>query len=67
MGGVFFDDFPLLEPQPTCTLATKSFEGMLKALGWKFSDDPKKTHPFETEFDVLGCASALPLSMEVRL
>jgi hypothetical protein len=27
---------------------------MLKALGWKFSDDPKKTHPFETEFDVLG-------------
>ena len=54
MGGVFFDDFPLLEPQPTCTLATKSFEGMLKALGWKFSDDPKKTHPFETEFDVLG-------------
>ena len=54
LGGVFFDDFPLLEPQPTCTLATKSFEGMLKALGWKFSDDPKKTHPFETEFDVLG-------------
>jgi hypothetical protein len=54
LGGVFFDDFPLLEPQPTCALATKSFEGMLKALGWKFSDDPKKTHPFETEFDVLG-------------
>ena len=54
LGGVFFDDFPLLEPQPTCTLATKSFEGMLKALGWKFSDDPKKTHPFETEFGVLG-------------
>jgi hypothetical protein len=27
---------------------------MLKALGWKFSDDPKKTHPFETEFGVLG-------------
>ena len=52
--GVFFDDFPLLEPQPTCTLATKSFEGMLKALGWKFPDDPKKTHTFETEFDVLG-------------
>ena len=54
LGGVFFDDFPLLEPQPTCTLATKSFEGMLKALGWKFSDNPKKTHPFETEFGVLG-------------
>ena len=26
LGGVLFDDFPLLEPQPTCTLATKSFE-----------------------------------------
>ena len=54
LGGVFFDDFPLLEPQPLCALATKSFEGLLKALGWKFSDDPNKTHPFETEFDVLG-------------
>ena len=52
--GVFFDDFPLLEPQPLCALATESFEGLLKALGWKFSDDPNKTHPFETEFDVLG-------------
>ena len=54
LGGVFFDDFPLLEPQPLCALATKSFEGLLKALDWKFSDDPNKTHPFETEFDVLG-------------
>ena len=54
LGGVFFDDFPLLEPQPLCALATKSFEGLLKALGWKFSDDPNKTHPFESEFDVLG-------------
>ena len=54
LGGVFFDDFPLLEPQPLCALATKSFEGLLKALGWRFSDDPNKTHPFETEFDVLG-------------
>ena len=37
-----------------CTLATKSFECLLKALGWKFSDDPNKTHPFGNEFDVLG-------------
>ena len=54
IGGVFFDDFPLLEPVPTCTLASQSFEGLLKALGWRYTDDPSKCHPFEEVFDVLG-------------
>ena len=36
-----------------CTLASHAFGGLLKALGWRFSDDPKKSHPFANEFDVL--------------
>ena len=51
MGGVFYDDFPFIEPAPLCTLASHSFEGLLKALGWRYSDDPKKSHPFETSFE----------------
>ena len=53
-GGVFFDDFPFFEPATACSLASKAFEGLLKALGWKFSEDPKKALPFAEEVDVLG-------------
>ena len=38
LGGVFFDDFPIVEPEPMCALATRSFEGLLKALGWRYAD-----------------------------
>ena len=54
LGGVFFDDFPILEPSNLCAIASKSFEGLLKALGWRYTDDPKKCHPFDGVFDVLG-------------
>ena len=54
MGGVFFDDFPIVEPESLCSLASKSVEGLLKALGWQYSDDPKKVVPFDYAFDVLG-------------
>ena len=47
MGGVFYDDFPFIEPAPLCTLASHSSEGLLKALGWRYSDDPKKSHPLK--------------------
>ncbi|CAK9023436.1 Uncharacterized protein (Fragment), partial [Durusdinium trenchii] len=30
------------------------WKGLLKALGWKFSEDPKKALPFAEEVDVLG-------------
>ena len=33
MGGVFYDDFPFLEPANLCTLASQSYEGLLRALG----------------------------------
>ena len=35
-------------------MASKALEGLLKGLGWKFSDDPKKAFPFAEEVDVLG-------------
>lgn len=54
LGGVFFDDYPLFEPDFLCGLAAKSFEWLLSALGWLFSNDPKKTFPFAESFDVLG-------------
>ena len=54
LGGVYFDDFPVLEVASACTLCTMSFEGLLKALGWNFTDDPSKVKPFEDTFDVLG-------------
>ena len=43
-----------MEPTKLCTLASRSFEGLLRALGWRFSDDPKTSHPCATEFDVRG-------------
>ena len=54
MGGVYFDDFPFLEPSSLCTLASQSIEGLLKALGWTYTTDPSKCYPFSESFDVLG-------------
>lgn len=54
LGGVLFDDYPIVEPATLCSLASQSFEGLLKALGWKYSDDPNKSYPFSETFDVLG-------------
>ena len=54
MGGVFCDDFPFVEPAKLSALASLSFEGLLRALAWRFSDASKRLHPLATEFDVLG-------------
>ena len=43
MGGVFYDDFPFVEPAKLCALASQSFEDLLRALGWRFSDD-RRSH-----------------------
>ena len=59
LGGVFYDDFPLLEPESTCTLASHSFEGLLRSLGWSFTADPSKVAPFAPCFDVLGVRLSL--------
>ena len=54
LGGVYFDDFPVVEPAALCALASQSFEGLLKALGWVYTNDPAKCKPFNEAFDVLG-------------
>ena len=54
IGGCFYDDFPLIEPEVTAPLAPSSVERLLDCLGWVYSSDPAKSRPFETECDVLG-------------
>ena len=54
IGGCFYDDFPLIEPKVTATLASSSVEHLLDCLGWVYSSDPAQSRPFETECDVLG-------------
>ena len=54
VGGVFFDDFPLLEPSLTARMASLSVEGLLSALGWKYAQGSDKEIPFADSFDLLG-------------
>ena len=54
IGGVFFDDFPLLEPSLTAQMASLSVEGLLSALGWKYAQGSDKEIPFADSFDLLG-------------
>ena len=54
IGGVFFDDFPLLEPSLTSRMASLSVEGLLSALGWKYAQGSDKGIPFADSFDLLG-------------
>lgn len=57
LGGVFYDDFPLLEPACSGRMASASFEHLLDALGWLYAKSgDAKCRPFEPCFDVLGVA-----------
>ena len=57
LGGVFYDDFPLLEPACSGRMASASFQHLLDALGWLYAKgDDAKCRPFEACFDVLGVA-----------
>ncbi|CAE7270056.1 SLC24A2 [Symbiodinium sp. CCMP2592] len=52
--GCFYDDFPLLEIQSSAKLVSESFEHLLRKIGWRYSNDPAKTSPFNESFDLLG-------------
>ena len=54
VGGCFYDDFPLIEPEITAPIASSAVEHLLDCLGWVYSSDPAKSRPFEEECDVLG-------------
>ena len=54
IGGVYFDDFPLLEPAPTARMGSLAIECLLDALGWSYAVGDDKGRPFEETFDLLG-------------
>ena len=54
IGGVFFDDYPFIEPSLTSRLASLSVEGLLTALGWRFAQGDDKDIPFADSFNLLG-------------
>ena len=54
IGGCFYDDFPLIEPEITAQVASSAIEHLLSCLGWVYSSDPAKSRPFEPECDILG-------------
>ena len=54
IGGVFYDDYPMVEPLLSSNLASMSIENLLTSLGWKYASDAEKGKPFQGEFDLLG-------------
>ena len=51
---VYYDDFPILEPEETAASADECIAEMLDLLGWRFARSGKKAIPFSPTFDVLG-------------
>lgn len=51
---VFYDDFPVLEPQATSLACDISVRAFFVLMGWTISLEPKKNKPFSTTFDMLG-------------
>ena len=51
---VYYDDFPMVEPEETAESAESCMAEILDVLGWKFARTGSKAPPFATSFDVLG-------------
>ena len=51
---VYYDDFPMVEPEQTASSAERCMAEILDILGWKFARSGSKAPPFATAFDVLG-------------
>ena len=49
----FYDDYPTVEPLQTSALAKSTFEAVLRAFGWPWSEGPKD-RPFAKVFNALG-------------
>ncbi len=63
---VFYDDFPTVEPEQTCSTARACAEGFLESLGWRFAKEGKKALPFDPSFNVLGVSMHLQDSANGR-
>ena len=51
---VYYDDFPMVEPEQTASSAEECMAEILDILGWKFARSGAKAPPFAVAFDVLG-------------
>ena len=58
----YFDDYPSLEFDATAQSGQRTFEEVLKLLGWTFSDSEKKRKPFNANFRALGTSLDLTLA-----
>ena len=54
VGGVFYDDYALLETEACCGMASKAACSLLDQLGWLYAKDESKGRDFEESFDLLG-------------
>ena len=55
IGGVFYDDFALLEPSASARMCSMASESFLEILGWKFAKEGgNKATSFERCFNLLG-------------
>ena len=54
IGGVFYDDFALLEPSASARMCSMASENFLEILGWKFAKAGDKATSFESCFNLLG-------------
>ena len=50
----YYDDYPCLDPSELVASGAHSFEGLLKALGWRFDSVGPKATKHAQVFDVLG-------------
>ena len=56
---VFYDDFPVLEPEVTSLTCDISIRAFFVLMGWTISLEPKKNKPFSSSFDMLGVTMEL--------
>ena len=55
----FYDDFCQLELQELAESAKATAQVVLRLLGWRIAEDPKKCMPFARVFDMLGASFSL--------
>ncbi|CAE7311611.1 gpt [Symbiodinium sp. CCMP2592] len=54
IGGVYFDDYPMIEPAESSRMCSLSVETLLDSLGWSYAVGDDKGQPFEETFNLLG-------------
>ena len=57
--GVFYDDFPMFSPTSLADDSDSSSSALLDMLGWKHAKTGAKALPYQSKFQVLGCAMDL--------